>query len=120
MAGTTEFGLIVAVIGLAGTAAVLSNRLSARLRVPAPAFFLVAAVIAAQLWPQASLSSAGTVLPAATVKHVDVTVALAIILFDGGMHIGRQRVPAPRPPPSSGPGSRARSFAAAETTVAAH
>ena len=90
MAGTTQFGLIVAVIGLAGTAAVLSNRLSARLRVPAPAFFLVAAVIAAQLWPQASLSSAGTVLPAATVEHV-VTVALAIILFDGGMHIGRRR-----------------------------
>ena len=77
-------------IGLAGTAAVLSNRLSARLRVPAPAFFLVAAVIAAQLWPQASLSSAGTVLPAATVEHV-VTVALAFILFDGGMHIGRRR-----------------------------
>ena len=45
MAGTSQFGLIVAVIGLAGTAAVLSNRLSARLRVPAPAFFLVAAVI---------------------------------------------------------------------------
>ena len=90
MTGASQFGLIVAVIGLAGTAAVLSNRLSARLRVPAPAFFLVAAVIAAQLWPQASLSSAGTVLPAATVEHV-VTVALAFILFDGGMHIGRRR-----------------------------
>jgi cell volume regulation protein A len=72
------------VIGLAGTAAVLSNRLSARLRVPAPAFFLVAAVIAAQLWPSA------TALPGITVERV-VTVALAIILFDGGMHIGRRR-----------------------------
>jgi cell volume regulation protein A len=96
MAGTSQFGLIIAVIGLAGTAAVLSNRLSARLRVPAPAFFLVAAVIAAQLWPQASLSSVssvgtvGTVLPARTVERI-VTVALAIILFDGGMHIGRRR-----------------------------
>ena len=47
-------------------------------------------MIAAQLWPQASLSSAGTVLPASTVERV-VTVALAIILFDGGMHIGRRR-----------------------------
>src|ERR1700722_20880793 len=90
MAGTSQFGLIIAVIGLAGTARVLSNRLGAGLRVPAPAFFLVAAVIAAQLWPQASLSSEGTVLPAATVEHV-VTLALAFILFDGGMHIGRGR-----------------------------
>jgi cell volume regulation protein A len=84
MSGESQFGLIVLVIGAAGMAAVLSNRLSARLRVPAPAFFLVAAVIAAQLWPSA------TALPVLTTERV-VTVALAIILFDGGMHIGRRR-----------------------------
>src|ERR1700724_331079 len=84
MSGESQFGLIVLVIGVAGTAAVLSNRLSARLRVPAPAFFLVAAVIAAQLWPSA------TALPVGTTQRV-VTVALAVILFDGGMHIGRRR-----------------------------
>src|SRR6185437_4015551 len=84
MSGASHFGLIILVIGLAGTAAVLSNRLSARLRVPAPAFFLVAAVIAAQLWPSA------TALPGITVERV-VSVALAIILFDGGMHIVRRR-----------------------------
>jgi potassium/hydrogen antiporter len=84
MSGETQFGLIVLVIGLAGTAAVLSNRVSARLRVPAPAFFLVAAVVAAQLLP------ASAALPASTVEHV-VTLALAVILFDGGMHIGRRR-----------------------------
>ncbi len=118
MSGTTEFGLIIAVIGLAGTAAVLSNRLSARLRVPAPAFFLVAAVIAAQLWPQSALSSAGTVLPAATVEHV-VTVALAIILFDGGMHIGRRRF---RTAAAAivWTGIAGTLVAAAGTTVAAH
>ena len=50
--GTVGFGLIVMVIGIAGIAAVLSNRLSARLRVPAPAFFLICASVAAQLWPR--------------------------------------------------------------------
>jgi potassium/hydrogen antiporter len=84
MSSDSRFALIVLVIGLVAVAAVLSNRLSARLRVPAPAFFLVAAVVAAQLWPTA------TELPATTVERV-VTVALAIILLDGGMHIGRRR-----------------------------
>jgi cell volume regulation protein A len=84
MTGTYQFGLVVLVIGLVGIAAVLSNRLSARLRVPAPAFFLICASVAAQLWPHATL------LPIATVERV-VTVALAIILFDGGMHIGWRR-----------------------------
>ena len=83
MTGTGQFGLAVLVIGLVGTVAVLSNRLSSRLRVPAPAFFLVCASIAAQLWPKA-------VLPVDTVQRV-VSVALAIILFDGGMHIGWRR-----------------------------
>ena len=84
MTGTDKFGLVVLVIGLAGTGAVLSNRLSARLRIPAPAFFLICASVAAQLWPHQAL------LPFTTVTRV-VSVALAIILFDGGMHIGRRR-----------------------------
>src|SRR6201996_2103774 len=84
MSEATRFGLILAVTGLAAVAAVLSNRLSARLRVPAPAFFLVAAVVTAQFLP------AGAVPPVLVVERV-VTVALAVILFDGGMHIGRRR-----------------------------
>jgi cell volume regulation protein A len=83
-AGTDEFGLVILIIGLVGTAAVLSNRLSVRLRVPAPAFFLVCASAAAELWPHTTL------VPVSTVQRV-VTVALAIILFDGGMHIGWRR-----------------------------
>ena len=84
MTSTDEFGLVVLVIGLVGIVAVLSNRLSARMRVPAPAFFLICAAAAAELWPN------GTLLPVVTVERV-VTVALAIILFDGGMHIGQRR-----------------------------
>jgi len=78
------FGLVILVIGLVGTAAVLSNRLSERLRVPAPAFFLVCAAAASDLFPNLAR------LSGSTVQHV-VTVALAFILFDGGMHIGWRR-----------------------------
>jgi len=79
---TASFGIAILIVGLTGTAAVLSNRLSERLRVPAPAFFLVGAAAAAQLWRSP--------FPVATVQEV-VTVALAVILFDGGMHIGWRR-----------------------------
>ncbi|HEX4830796.1 MAG TPA: potassium/proton antiporter [Trebonia sp.] len=83
MTGDT-FGAVVLAIGLVGLAAILSNRLSARIRVPAPAFFLVAAAVVAELRPHAAQ------LPVSTVQHV-VTIALAVILFDGGMHIGWRR-----------------------------
>jgi len=81
MTGTERFGLVILVISLVGTVAVLSNRLSARLRVPAPAFFLVGAAVVAELWWHTVL------VPIPVVQRV-VTIALAIILFDGGMHIG--------------------------------
>ena len=84
MTGIEPFGLVVLVIGLIGTAAVLSNRLSERLRVPAPAFFLVLAAAASDLFPGLAR------LTGPTVQRV-VTVALAFILFDGGMHIGWRR-----------------------------
>jgi cell volume regulation protein A len=81
MAGTSAFGLVVLVTGLIGTAAVLSNRLSARLRIPAPAFFLLCSAAAAELRPH------GVVIPVDDVQKI-VTIALAVILFDGGMRIG--------------------------------
>src|SRR5215469_5017396 len=84
MTASQQFGLVVLVIGVVGIMAVLSNRLSAWTHVPAPAFFLICATVAAQLWPSA------TALPGATVQDV-VSVALAIILFDGGMRIGWRR-----------------------------
>ncbi len=84
MAGLESFGLVVLVAALAGIAAVLSSRASERLRVPAPAFFLIAAALASDLWPWLGRISF------ATVQRV-VTVALAVILFDGGMRMGWQR-----------------------------
>jgi cell volume regulation protein A len=78
------FGLAIAVVGGAGLLAVLSNRLSQRLKVPAPAIFLLAAAVASDLMP-----ALGRV-PVVTVQRV-VTVALVVLLFDGGMHIGWRR-----------------------------
>jgi cell volume regulation protein A len=84
MNDAAAFGLILLAVGLAAAAAVLSNRLSAAARVPAPALFLVGAALASDLAP--GLSSLSII----TVERV-VTVALAVILLDGGMHIGRRR-----------------------------
>jgi potassium/hydrogen antiporter len=84
MTGAEWFGLAILVVGLVGSAAIASNQLSARLRVPAPAFFLVGAAVAAELWQHVTL------VPIPVVQRV-VTIALAIILFDGGMHIGWRR-----------------------------
>jgi len=79
--GVETFGIPLLLAGLTGMAAVMSNRLSERLNVPAPAFFLVCAAIASDLWTRLG----GT--PASDVEDV-VTVALVIVLFDGGMQIG--------------------------------
>jgi len=78
------FGLIVAAVAIAITLAILANHLTDRFRIPAPAIFLVAAVALAEVFP-----GLGT-MSFTTVQRI-VTIALAIILFDGGMHIGARR-----------------------------
>jgi cell volume regulation protein A len=84
MTDTGPFAQLLLLVSLAAAAAVLSNRLTARLRVPAPALFLAAAALAAALWPGLNAP------PERTVERI-VTVALVCILFDGGMHIGWRR-----------------------------
>ena len=84
MTDVEPFGRVILLIAVIGTLAVLSNRFSERLRVPAPAIFLIGAAAASDIWPRL-----GTVQIPAVEKVV--TVALAVILFDGGMHIGRRR-----------------------------
>src|SRR5512133_3090634 len=84
MSDVEHFALLVLVVGAAIIAAVLLNRISERIRIPAPAIFLVAAAVASDVMPALGELS-GT-----PVQRV-VSVALAVILFDGGMHIGWRR-----------------------------
>ena len=79
-----SFAQVLLLVSLAAVVAVLSNRLTTRLRVPAPALFLAAAAFAAAVFPGLHAP------PERTVERI-VTVALICILFDGGMHIGWRR-----------------------------
>jgi cell volume regulation protein A len=78
------FGALVGLSALALLGAVLSSRLSQWLRVPAPVIFLVVAAVASALVPALRIPSIQWV------QRV-VSVALVLILFDGGMHIGWRR-----------------------------
>jgi potassium/hydrogen antiporter len=84
MSDVAPFGLAIALVGLAAVLAVLSNRLSEATRIPAPAFFLIAAAVASDIFP--ALGD----LPIGVDQRL-VTVALVVILFHGGMHIGWTR-----------------------------
>ncbi len=75
------FGFALLVAGLVVVVALFSNRVSAILRIPAPAIFLILAAVASDLIPGLQGISLNTV-------EQIVTVALIMILFDGGMHIG--------------------------------
>jgi potassium/hydrogen antiporter len=81
----THFGAIVLLVSGAFSVAVLSNKLSERLRIPTAAFFLLAAALASDLWP-----SFANALSIRDVERVAV-VALIMILFDGGMRVGWNR-----------------------------
>ena len=82
---TWTFGLAVLCVAAAGLLAVQSRALAQVIKVPAPALFLAAAAVLEQVIPA---------VPAPDQRAVErvVTVALVVILFDGGMHIGRGRL----------------------------
>ena len=81
----THFGAIVLLVSGAFAAAVFSNKVSEKLRVPAAAFFLLAAAVASDVWP-----GLGDALSIRDVERIAV-VALVVILFDGGMRVGWRR-----------------------------
>ena len=78
------FAIVVAIAALALLAAIISSRVSEWIRVPAPAIFLVAASVTADLAPHLGSLSIRA-------DQRIVTVALIVILFDGGLHIGWRR-----------------------------
>jgi len=79
---SAEFGRAVLIASAGFAAAIISSRLSERLRLPSPALFLAVAAIASDLAPQL-----GRVLSIRDVERIGV-MALIVILFDGGMEIG--------------------------------
>jgi cell volume regulation protein A len=81
---TEPFALIVVLTAAAGLVAVLSNRLTERVKIPSPALVLAGAAVAVQLIPALRAP------PQLAVERV-VTVALVCILFDGGMQLGWSR-----------------------------
>ena len=78
------FGLVIALASVALLLAVGSSRITAATQIPSPALFLVAASVAVDLFPDLGSWSI-------EVDQRIVTVALVVILFDGGMHIGLSR-----------------------------
>lgn len=85
MEGMLAFGVVVLFASGAALLAIQSHIFTERVRVPAPAFFLAAAALVVHFIPSVTEPSAHEV------ERV-VTVALMVILFDGGMHIGARRL----------------------------
>ncbi len=79
-----QLGLLALVTAGAGMLAVHSHHVAQRLRIPTPALFLVAAALAVRYLP-------GLDEPDHKTLEWAVSVALALILFDGGLHIGARR-----------------------------
>jgi cell volume regulation protein A len=82
MAEVTDFGTIVLVVALAFSAALAASKLADFVPIPAPAFFLVAAAFASDVFP-----ALGDRVSIQEVERVAV-VALIVILFGGGYEIG--------------------------------
>lgn len=80
-----EFGTLVFVVAAGFSLLLLTSKVTERLAVPAPALFLLGAGVASTLFPQ--LSEHLSIL---TVERI-ATVALLVILLDGGMHVGLRR-----------------------------
>jgi len=80
-----SFGAIVLVVAGGLAFALAWSRLSERVPIPSAAFFLIAGAALSDIFPQLERHAS-----VQTVERV-VVVAVVVILFDGGMHIGWRR-----------------------------
>lgn len=78
------FALIVVVAGVIGLVGVLASRLTERVKIPTPLLVLIGAAVAVYALP--SLHA-----PPDRIATPVITVALVLVLFDGGLHIGWSR-----------------------------
>ncbi|MBV9823581.1 MAG: cation:proton antiporter, partial [Actinobacteria bacterium] len=81
MTDALPFARLVLLVAAAGLLALLSNRLTERIRIPAPLLVLVAAAVTVEVVP-------GLRHPPERLVERLVTLALIAILFDGGLHLG--------------------------------
>jgi cell volume regulation protein A len=79
----TSFGFDVLLVAGALSAALLASKLTARIAVPSAAVFLVAAAVASDAAP--------SLAPSTNAVERIGTIALIVILFDGGSSIGLRR-----------------------------
>ena len=81
---TFGYALIILFSSAVGLVAVLANRLTERVKIPVALLVLVGAAVAVRVVPVVQPPSERTV------ERV-ITIALVLVLFDGGMHIGPSR-----------------------------
>ena len=84
MSEAAQFGAIVLIVAGGFLAAVAMTKQTEWFPVPGPALFLLVAAVASDIFPG---------LSALSIKNVERigVVALIVILFDGGMHVGWRR-----------------------------
>ena len=84
VAELTHFGGWISIVAGAFLVAVVTSRLAERFRIPPGALFLIAAAVASDVFPGLSHLS---------IRDVErlASVALAVILFDGGLRVGWRR-----------------------------
>jgi cell volume regulation protein A len=79
-----RFALIILFSSAVGLVAVLANRLTERVKVPVPLLVLVGTAAVVHSMPAVQP-------PSERIVQQVITVALVLVLFDGGMHIGPSR-----------------------------
>lgn len=81
---TLGYALMILFASAIGLVAVLANRLTERFKIPVPLLVLVGAAVAVRAVPAVQP-------PTERIVERVITIALVLVLFDGGMHIGPAR-----------------------------